>query len=48
MQNGGPSGTPSDGVKLGPVTFHGNNTVAVGSKAKEVYVLCGKLCVRIQ
>jgi len=43
-KNGGPSGTPSNGVTLGPVMFYGNNTVAVGSKAKEVYVLCGELC----
>ena len=47
MQNGGPGGTASNGVTLGPVTFHGNNKVAVGKKAKQVCVLCGQLCVRI-
>jgi hypothetical protein len=32
---------------LGPVTFSGNNTVAVNSGAKRVYVICGSLCVCI-
>lgn len=47
MQNGGPTGTASNGVVLGPVTFSGHNSVAVDSKAERVYVLCGNLCVRI-
>ncbi|KZP29615.1 glycoside hydrolase family 28 protein [Athelia psychrophila] len=40
-ENGSPTGTPSNGVTLGPVTFSGTNTIAVSSGAKEVYVLCG-------
>jgi hypothetical protein len=47
MQNGGPGGTASNGVTLGPVTFSDHNSVAVDSKAERVYVLCGDLCVRI-
>ncbi|KZP10503.1 glycoside hydrolase family 28 protein [Athelia psychrophila] len=43
-ENGSPTGTPSNGVTLGPVTFSGTNTIAVSSGAKEVYVLCGTEC----
>ena len=46
-QNGSPTGTPTNGVTLGPVTFSGTNTIAVSSGAKQVYVLCGTKCVRI-
>jgi len=43
-ENGSPTGTPSNGVTLGPVTFSGTNTVSVDSGAEQVYVLCGTLC----
>ncbi|KII91171.1 glycoside hydrolase family 28 protein [Plicaturopsis crispa FD-325 SS-3] len=43
-ENGSPTGTPSNGVTLGPVTFTGTNTVSVNSGADRVYVLCGDLC----
>lgn len=45
-QNGSPTGTPSNGVTLGPVTFSGTNTITVDSGAEQVYVLCGTACVR--
>ncbi|KII95065.1 glycoside hydrolase family 28 protein [Plicaturopsis crispa FD-325 SS-3] len=43
-ENGSPTGTPSNGVTLGPVTFSGTNTVSVNSGAQEVFVLCGTMC----
>nr|BAH14957.1 endopolygalacturonase 1 precursor [Agroathelia rolfsii] len=43
-ENGSPTGKPSNGVTLGPVTFEGTNKVSVNSGAKEVYVLCGSKC----
>lgn len=43
-ENGSPTGTPSNGVTLGPVTFSGSNSVSVNSGAKQVYVLCGTSC----
>nr|BAH29710.1 endopolygalacturonase 2 precursor [Agroathelia rolfsii] len=43
-ENGSPTGTPSNGVTLGPVTFSGTNTVEVNSGAEQVYVLCGSKC----
>ncbi|KZP02628.1 glycoside hydrolase family 28 protein [Athelia psychrophila] len=42
--NGSPTGTPTNGVTLGPVTFSGTNTIAVSSDAEQVYVLCGTGC----
>lgn len=47
IQNGGPSGTPSDGVTLGPVTFSADNVVAAVSGADRAYVLCGASCVSV-
>ncbi|KZP09158.1 glycoside hydrolase family 28 protein [Athelia psychrophila] len=43
-ENGSPTGTPTNGVTLGPVTFSGTNTIAVSSGAEQVYVLCGTEC----
>ncbi|GHJ90323.1 hypothetical protein NliqN6_6725 [Naganishia liquefaciens] len=39
--NGGPTGTPTNGVSISNINFSGTNTVSVSSGAKEVYVLCG-------
>ncbi|KAL7413032.1 glycoside hydrolase [Mrakia frigida] len=39
--NGGPTGTPTNGVTIKDINFVSGNTVAVDSGAKEVYVLCG-------
>ncbi|KIM89492.1 glycoside hydrolase family 28 protein [Piloderma croceum F 1598] len=43
-KNGSPSGTASNGVTLGPITFSYGNSVSVDSQAQQVYVLCGELC----
>ncbi|WVQ97213.1 hypothetical protein IAU59_004323 [Kwoniella sp. CBS 9459] len=42
-ENGSPTGKPTNGIKIKDVNFVNGNTVEVqGSKAQEVYVLCGK------
>jgi galacturan 1,4-alpha-galacturonidase len=43
-ENGGPTGTPSSGVTLGPVVFSEGNEISVTSKGQKVYVLCGAKC----
>jgi hypothetical protein len=40
--NGGPTGTPTNGVSISDINFTGTNTVSVASGGQEVYVLCGK------
>ncbi|KAF9018468.1 glycoside hydrolase [Hymenopellis radicata] len=41
-ENGSPTGTPTNGIKISNITFSGTNTVkATKSDTLEVYVLCG-------
>ncbi|KIY66923.1 glycoside hydrolase family 28 protein [Cylindrobasidium torrendii FP15055 ss-10] len=40
-ENGSPTGTPTNGIKIENVSITGKNTVTVSDDAKQVYVLCG-------
>jgi galacturan 1,4-alpha-galacturonidase len=46
-ENGSPTGTPTNGVTLGPVMFREGNTISVTSEAERIYVLCGTKCAGI-